>query len=80
VVINERGRKKSISKLEAAWKQLAHKAASGDLGAIKLMASFTLNEDLQSSQDFRERPFAAMDREVLEGALERLGFSGRKDQ
>ena len=36
VVITENGRRKSISKLEAAFKQLANKAAGGDRHAAKL--------------------------------------------
>jgi hypothetical protein len=35
VVINENGRRKTITKLEAALKQLTNKAAAGDLGAVK---------------------------------------------
>jgi hypothetical protein len=35
VVINEDGRRKTITKLEAALKQLTNKAAGGDLGAVK---------------------------------------------
>jgi len=37
VTVIERGRKKSITKLEAAAKQLANKAASGDLRAFQLL-------------------------------------------
>ena len=35
VVINEGGQRKTVTKLEAAVKQLANKAASGDLGALR---------------------------------------------
>lgn len=35
VVINENGRRQTITKLEAALKQLTNKAAAGDLGAVK---------------------------------------------
>lgn len=37
VVVNENGERKTISKLDAAFKQLANKAASGDARATKLV-------------------------------------------
>jgi hypothetical protein len=37
VVINESGKRKTITKLEAAIKQLTNKAASGDLKALQLL-------------------------------------------
>lgn len=37
VVINERGRRKTITKLEVAAKQLVNKGASGDLAALRLL-------------------------------------------
>jgi Family of unknown function (DUF5681) len=39
VVINENGRRKTITKLEAAVKQLVNKAASGDLRALHQLAA-----------------------------------------
>jgi hypothetical protein len=37
VVVNENGRRRTITKLEAAFKQMANKAAGGDARATKLM-------------------------------------------
>ena len=39
VVINEGGRRKTVTKLEAAIKQLTNKAASGELKALQLLAA-----------------------------------------
>lgn len=39
VVINENGRRKTITKLEAAIKQLTNKAASGELRALQLLTA-----------------------------------------
>jgi len=39
VVVNENGRRKTITKLEAALKQVTNKAASGDLKALQLLAA-----------------------------------------
>jgi hypothetical protein len=39
VVINENGRRKTVTKLEAAIKQLTNKAASGELKALQLLTA-----------------------------------------
>ncbi len=39
VVINENGRRRTVTKWEAATKQLANKAASGDLNAMRLAST-----------------------------------------
>lgn len=39
VIVNENGRRKSITKLQAAMKQQANKAASGDLKALQMLVS-----------------------------------------
>ena len=39
VVINENGRQKTVTKLEAAVKQLVNKAASGDLAALRQLSA-----------------------------------------
>lgn len=73
VVINEGGRRKSVSKLEAASKQVANKAALGDLNAIKLLASLPPPEESQGSKDASRHSLGEMDQKVLEGFLERIG-------
>ena len=49
VTITENGRRKSITKLEAAAKQITNKAAGGDLASLK--ALFTLVQNLDASHD-----------------------------
>ena len=39
VIVNENGRRKPITKLEAALKQQVNKAASGDLKALQMLVS-----------------------------------------
>jgi Family of unknown function (DUF5681) len=39
VVVNENGRRKTVTKLEAAIKQLVNKSASGELKALQLLAA-----------------------------------------
>ena len=41
VIVNENGKRRSISKLEAAFKQLLNKAASGDHRSIQLLMQIT---------------------------------------
>jgi hypothetical protein len=54
VVVTENGRRRSISKLEVAVKQLANKAATGDRHAIKLILDL-----LQGAEDRDEARAAA---------------------
>jgi transketolase len=59
VTVIEKGKQKSITKLEAAAKQLANKAASGDFKALQLLlphlagvdASLTPSQETQSRDD-----------------------------
>jgi Family of unknown function (DUF5681) len=39
VIINEAGRRKTVTKLEAAFKQISNKAASGDPTVLRLLLS-----------------------------------------
>lgn len=75
VVINEHGQRKSITKLEAALKQLVNKAASGDLRAIGQL------RDLAREAEEKQNPAAAnqhgsvvdeSDQEVMQGILQRF--------
>jgi len=50
VVINENGRRKEITKLEAAIKQLVNKAASGDPAAIRHLVALVISAEERSSQ------------------------------
>jgi len=73
VVVNEHGKRKTVTKLEAAIKQLMNKAASGDLKALKLLAA------LVRSSEERSTPMASpavevdeADEKVIFGILKRL--------
>src|SRR5712692_5712185 len=50
VVINENGRRKTITKLEAAIKQLTNKAASGELKAFQLFAALVRSAEERALQ------------------------------
>ena len=79
VVINEGGRRKTITKLEAAVKQLTNKAASGDLGAAKFLLTLIRSAEEQAEK----KPPAATalgetDQKVLQGILKRLEASPKQ--
>jgi Family of unknown function (DUF5681) len=74
VVINESGQRKTITKLEAAIKQLVNKAASGDLRALQQLAALVRSGEERSAE--ATPPTATMtevDQKVLEGILRRFG-------
>jgi Family of unknown function (DUF5681) len=50
VVINEGGVRKTVTKLEAATKQLVNKAASGDPGASRQLVPLLLTVEQQSKE------------------------------
>ncbi len=72
VVINENGNRKTVTKLEAAVKQLVNKAASGDLKAFQ-----QLNGLVQAAEEKAleaATPSAALDEidnKVMQGILKR---------
>jgi len=81
VIINENGRRKTITKLEAAVKQLINKAASGDLKALQLLAALVRSAEERGSQV--AVPIAALDEvdeKVVLGILNRLEATSKGDQ
>ncbi len=50
VVINENGKRKIITKLEAAIKQLTNKAASGELKALQLLTALVRSAEERAIQ------------------------------
>jgi hypothetical protein len=73
VVITERGQRKTITKLEAALKQLVNKAASGELRA--LLQLLELARDAEAKQHLVGAPNVVLndlDQEVMRGILERF--------
>jgi hypothetical protein len=73
VVINENGKRKLVTKLEAALKQLVNKAASGDLRAIKYLADLAReSEAKQNLSAGAPEAITEIDQEVINGILERF--------
>jgi uncharacterized protein DUF5681 len=74
VVINENGRRKTVTKLEAALKQLVNKAATGDLRALRHLTELAQDAEKQQSLNTSnvKEELNELDREVMEGILRRF--------
>ncbi len=73
VVINENGRRRTVSKLEAALKQLTNKGASGDLRALRLLLDLARDAEAKQDAGGEQNPvLGELDQEVIEGIMKRL--------
>lgn len=73
VVINENGQRKTITKLQAAVKQLVNKAASGDSAALRQLMALVASAEQRSSDAQPDRPsLNEADRKVMAGILKRF--------
>jgi hypothetical protein len=77
VVINEGGRRKTVTKLEAALKQLVNKAASGDTRSCQQLIDLAREAEAKQNAAAagQSSTFSEMDREVMEGILKRFEAS-----
>lgn len=80
VVIIEGGKRKTVTKLQAALKQLVNKAAAGDLRALRQLVE--LARDAESKQQntvgSETSVLNEIDQEVVAGILERFAVKGSK--
>jgi len=73
VVINESGQRKTITKMQAALKQLVNQAASGNLAALRqLMAAVSSAEQRLGESQAQSPAISEPDQKVMAGILERL--------
>ena len=73
VAINENGRRRTVTKLEAALKQLVDQAAAGDLRALRHLTA--LAHDAEAQQNLRDsqlQDIGELDRDVMQGILRRF--------
>src|SRR6266481_1773471 len=81
VVISEHGQRKTVTKLEAALKQLVNKAASGDLRALAQLVA--LAQDAEAKQNvpgMQEPVISELDQEVMDGILKRFLSTKKEGQ
>jgi len=73
VIINENGRRRKITKLEAALKQLTNKAAAGDLKALQLLSALARSAEERALQTtVPDSTLDEVDERVALGILKRL--------
>lgn len=73
VIINENGRRREITKFEAAITQLANKAASGDLRALGMVkALMEFSEERIQQESVAKTHLQDADQRLLQGLMERL--------
>jgi hypothetical protein len=73
VVINEGGQRKSVTKLEAALKQLTNKAAGGDLRAIVQLVGLAQEAEEKENLTVPEKTVVGeIDQKVMQGILNRF--------
>jgi hypothetical protein len=81
VVINEHGQRKTITKLEAALKQLANKGASGDLRALAQLIALAQDAEAKQNIPCAQEPVTSeLDQEVMEGILRRFVNTAEEQQ
>lgn len=73
IVINENGRRRTVTKLEAALNQLVNKAAAGDLRALRHLTALALDAEAQQNvRDSQRQDLGELDRDVMQGILRRF--------
>ena len=73
VVINENGKRKTITKIEAAVKQLVNQAATGDLAALRQLMILVNSAEQRGSDAPQEHPaMDEADQKVMKAILERF--------
>lgn len=74
VIINEHGQRKTVTKLQAAFKQLVNKAAGGDLRAIGQLSNLACEAEEKQNTTTAQSGSAVddLDQEVMQGILRRF--------
>lgn len=73
VVINENGRRKTVTKFEAAVKQLVNKAASGDIRAVRQLLESARDAEAKQNASVVQNPVVEeLDQEVIDGIMRRF--------
>jgi hypothetical protein len=81
VIINEGGKRKTVTKLEAALKQLVNKAASGDHRSCQQLIDLAHDaEAKQQASPGQEPVLTDLDQEVVEGILQRFEVANDKSE
>src|SRR5258708_4919393 len=79
VIINENGKRKSITKWTAALRQFVNKAASGDLRAIEQLLAIKRSIEALTDDTGVETLSRESDREILKSLVKRIKRASPKD-
>jgi len=73
VVINEHGERKTVTKFEAAIKQLVNKAAGGELRALQQLVALAKEAEAKETSQATDKPeISEIDQEVISGIMKRF--------
>lgn len=72
VVINENGERKTVTKLEAALKQLVNKAAGGDLAAMRQLSALASSTEAETVATETKSTLTESDQKIMNRLLEKL--------
>jgi hypothetical protein len=73
VIVNENGVRKTVTKLEAAIKQLVNKAASGDLRALQQFTALAREAEAAANLPSTDKSaIGELDQKVMQGILKRF--------
>lgn len=80
VIITQNGRRRTATKLEAAFIQLTDKATGGDLKALQLLTSLLRSAEERGSQDIVPNSVNDdLDKKVISGILSRISACNKED-
>ncbi|MGA9999439.1 MAG: DUF5681 domain-containing protein [Candidatus Acidiferrales bacterium] len=80
VIITQNGRRRTATKLEAAFIQLTDKATGGDLKALQLLASLWRSAEERGSQGvILNSVHDDLDKKVVSGILSRISAFNKED-
>jgi hypothetical protein len=77
VVVSEDGRNRTVTKLEAAVKQLMNRAASGELKAFQIYAGLRRTAEARTQMPAPDSALDEVDQKVVLGILKRLETAER---
>jgi hypothetical protein len=81
VVIDENGKRKMVTKLEAAITHLTNRAASGELKAVQLLAGLVRSAEERAIQtDIPSSSLDEVDQKVVLGILKRLDTTDKGEK
>jgi hypothetical protein len=78
VVVNENGRRRVMTKLDAAVAQLVNQATSGDLGALRQLMAL-ISSTKNPITDSRETNLTEADAKIMQNVLKRIESCSREN-